>query len=119
MIGSKVMCSPGRRKNCCYLINKIIISYIWDTPFKPFLLMQSRHQQKYVIYLLIGFILVSAGILSISYLIMQKQPPNEWLMWSVIATVVINLGLLFLGSSVVHKVKADIKKRQKKTDNFN
>jgi hypothetical protein len=45
---------------------------------------------------------------------MRKQPPNEWFMWSVGATLLINLGLFFLGTSIIHKVKADIKKRQKK-----
>jgi len=76
--------------------------------------MQTHHQKKFVINLLIGFVFTTIGFFSISYLIMRKQPPNEWFMWSVGATIVINLGLFFLGSSIIHKVKADIKKRQKK-----
>jgi hypothetical protein len=36
-----------------------------------------------------------------------------WLLWAVIASVNINIGILFIISATVHKVKAELIKKQK------
>jgi uncharacterized membrane protein HdeD (DUF308 family) len=75
--------------------------------------MSNSHEKKFVINMLIGLILTTAGIASIIYACFTKKNQQDWLFWAVIPVILINTGLLFIGSSVIHKVKADLIRRQK------
>jgi hypothetical protein len=80
--------------------------------------MTNRHKQKYILRLLVGLGLVSCGILVIIYttFLDSKQRQDEWFIWAAAAILLINSGLVFLGSAVVHKVKADLIRKQKQKD---
>lgn len=63
--------------------------------------------------MLIGLIFTTAGVASIIYACFMKSQQQDWIFWSIVSTIAINSGLLFLCSGVVHKVKADLIRRQK------
>jgi hypothetical protein len=75
--------------------------------------MSNTHEKKFVINMLIGMIFTTAGISCIIYACFNKENQHDWIFWSVIPVILINTGLLFIGSSVIHKVKADLIRRQK------
>ena len=75
--------------------------------------MSNTHEKKFVINMLIGMIFTTAGISSIIYACFTKENQHDWIFWAVIPVILINTGLLFIGSSVIHKVKADLIRRQK------
>jgi hypothetical protein len=75
--------------------------------------MTNKHEKKFFINILIGMILTSGGIASIVYSTFTKENHNDWIFWAAIPIVAINAGLLFMGSAVIHKVKADFIRRQK------
>lgn len=80
--------------------------------------MSNKHEKKFIINLLIGLLFTTTGISSIiiysAYINVHKI---DWYLWAVIPVVTINAGLLFLGSALIHKVKADLIRRQRqKTD---
>jgi hypothetical protein len=78
--------------------------------------MGKPHKQKYFTNLLLGFASVSAGIFLILYASFEKSTVTDWYFWAVIAAAVICLGLFFLLTAIVHKIKADLIKRQKARD---
>ncbi len=75
--------------------------------------MSNTHQEKYITKLLIGFSAVIAGIFSILYACFEKSQVSDWYFWGIIASVLICTGLFFLLTAIVHKIKADLIKRQK------
>ena len=75
--------------------------------------MANKHEKKFFINVLIGLVFTSGGIASIIYSTFTRENHQDWIFWAAIPIVAINAGLLFLGSSVVHKVKADLIRRQK------
>lgn len=81
--------------------------------------MSNKHEKKFLINMLIGFILTTSGISAIIYSAFTDEHKMDWIFWAAISAVAINAGLLFLGSSLIHKVKADLIRRQRqktKTD---
>ena len=78
--------------------------------------MTNRHRQKFILRLLVGLGLVSGGILVIIYTSFLKDKQQEWYVWAGAAIVLFNGGLLFLGSAMIHKVKADLIRKQKQKD---
>ena len=81
--------------------------------------MTNKHEKKFLINMLIGFILTTSGISSIIYSAFTDEHKMDWIFWAAISAVAINAGLLFLGSALIHKVKADLIRRQRqkaKTD---
>jgi divalent metal cation (Fe/Co/Zn/Cd) transporter len=75
--------------------------------------MNKKHEKKQTIHLVIGFILTTIGISAISYIAFETDPRFDWVFWAIFSSVVINGGLFFLGSAAVHKVKADLIRKQK------
>lgn len=75
--------------------------------------MSNTHEKKYVIYMVIGLIFTTAGISSIIYACFNRQNQQDWMFWAIIPVILINTGLLFIARSVIHKVKADLIRRQK------
>lgn len=76
----------------------------------------TSHKKKFIINLLIGFVLITGGLLVISYIPFLKAQSEEWYLVTFSIIILINGGLLFLGSALVHKVKADLIRRQKLKD---
>jgi hypothetical protein len=66
--------------------------------------------------LLAGLTLVSGGILVIFYISFLKSKPQEWYVWAAVSLILTNTGLYLLGNAFVHKVKADLIRRQKQKD---
>jgi len=75
--------------------------------------MANKHEKKFIIHMLIGFLLTTSGITSIIYSSFTDEHKMDWIFWSAISAVALNAGLIFLGSSFIHKVKADLIRRQK------
>jgi hypothetical protein len=78
--------------------------------------MTNRHRQKYLVRLLAGLGIVSGGILVIIYTSFIKSREQEWYIWGAAAIALINSGLFILGSAFVHKVKADLIRKQKQKE---
>ena len=81
--------------------------------------MSINRERKFIINMLVGLLFTTTGIFSILYACLTIQNEKDWFIWAVISVVTINAGLLFLGSSIIHKVKADLIRRQRqrsKTD---
>jgi uncharacterized membrane protein HdeD (DUF308 family) len=75
--------------------------------------MSNKHEKKFVINMLVGLAFTTAGISSIIYACFSRANQNDWIFWAIIPVITINTGLLFIGSGVIHKVKADLIRRQK------
>ena len=76
----------------------------------------NKHRQKYLVSLLSGLGLVSGGILVIIYTSFLKDKQQEWYIWGAVAIMLVNSGLFLLGNAFVHKVKADLIRKQKQKD---
>jgi predicted membrane channel-forming protein YqfA (hemolysin III family) len=75
--------------------------------------MSTKRERKFIINMLVGLLLTTTGICSILYACLTIRNEKDWISWAIISVVTINAGLLFLGSSIVHKVKADLIRRQR------
>jgi uncharacterized membrane protein HdeD (DUF308 family) len=75
--------------------------------------MSNTHEEKYITKLLVGFALITGGILLIFYTAFERSRKDDWYFWGIVASLLINAGLYFFGSAFVHKVKSDLIKRQK------
>jgi uncharacterized membrane protein HdeD (DUF308 family) len=75
--------------------------------------MSNQHEKKFVINMFLGLLFTTAGIASIIYSTFNKENQHDWIFWAIIPIITINTGLLFMGSAIVHKVKADLIRRQK------
>lgn len=78
--------------------------------------MPNNHQRKYISKLLIGFVTVTAGIFSILYACFEKAQISDWYFWAIVASFLICTGLYLLLTAMVHKTKADFRKKQQKLD---
>jgi hypothetical protein len=78
--------------------------------------MTNKHREKYITRMLVGFILVSGGILVLLYTSFLKDREQEWYIWAAATIILINSGLFVLGNAFVHKVKADLIRKQKIKD---
>jgi len=74
--------------------------------------MSEKHSIRFVLYALLGLSLTTAGIISLVYGLATKAS-NDWVFWAAISAFCINAGLLLLGSSFVHKIKADLAGRRR------
>ena len=75
--------------------------------------MSNKHEKKFIINMLIGFLFTTTGISSVIYFASIDEHKIDWFLWAVIPVVTINAGLIFLGSAFIHKVKADLIRRQR------
>ena len=75
--------------------------------------MSSKRERKFIINMIIGLMFTTTGICSILYACLTIQNEKDWVIWAIISVVTFNAGLLFLGSSIVHKIKADLIRRQR------
>lgn len=75
--------------------------------------MSNKHEKKFVINTLIGLLFTSASAFVIIYACFHKQEEQDWIFWAIITAIGMSAGFLFIGSGAVHKVKADLIRRQK------
>lgn len=75
--------------------------------------MSNKHEKKFILNTLIGLLFTTASIFLILYVCFHKTEQQDWIFWAVISAIGINAGFLFIGSAVVHKVKADLIRREK------
>ncbi len=75
--------------------------------------MSNKHEKKFFINTLIGLLFTTASAFVILYICFHKTQQQDWIFWAVITAIGMNTGFLFIGSAVVHKVKADLIRRQK------
>ena len=73
----------------------------------------SNHEEKYVSKLLMGFGAIIAGVMAILFACFERTKEDDWYGWGVVASVFICGGVYFLLTAFVHKVKADLIRRQK------
>jgi hypothetical protein len=75
--------------------------------------MSNTHKEKFLSKLLIGVGAITIGILGILYASFERAKTDDWYSWGIVASFMINLGLYFLLQAFVHKVKADMIRKQK------
>lgn len=75
--------------------------------------MTNKHEKRFIINTLIGLLLTTASAFVILYVCFHKTEQQDWIFWAVITAIGLNAGFLFIGSGAVHKVKADLIRRQK------
>ena len=73
----------------------------------------SNRERKFIINMLVGLVFTTTGICSILYACLTIRNEKDWVVWAIISVVTLNAGLLFLGSAVVHKIKADLIRKQR------
>lgn len=81
--------------------------------------MNNKHKKKFIVNILIGLILTNISISALIYTANADKLKLDWIYRAFISVLAFNAGLLFLGSALIHKVKADLMRRQKekmKTD---
>jgi uncharacterized membrane protein HdeD (DUF308 family) len=71
------------------------------------------HEEKYISKLLLGFGLIIAGVMSILYACFERSKHDDWYVWGVVSSLLLGGGVYFMLSGFVHKVKADLIRRQK------
>ena len=73
----------------------------------------SNHEEKYVSKLLMGFGAIIAGVMVILFACFERTKEDDWYGWGLVASLLLCGGVYFLLTAFVHKVKADLIRRQK------
>jgi drug/metabolite transporter (DMT)-like permease len=73
----------------------------------------SRHEEKYFSNLLASFSLTIAATMLIFYTCINRPPFGEWYFWGMGAAVLFCVAAYLLTLAITHKVKADIRKKQR------
>ena len=73
----------------------------------------SSHSDKFLTKLLFGFACVITAVFVIVFACFERTKKDDWYGWGLVASLLVCTGLYLLMSSFVHKVKADLIKRQK------
>jgi uncharacterized membrane protein HdeD (DUF308 family) len=77
--------------------------------------MPNSHKEKYVSKLLIGICFITAGVLLMFFVNLTRHH-DDWYFWGILSAVAFNTGILLVGSAFVHKIKADLIRRQKQKE---
>lgn len=83
--------------------------------------MANRHDKWFVINALLGILFIAIGIAVIIFLIFERRNETDYIFWTALPVVTITCGLFLFGNAFVHKVKADLSRRQSrrsKSDNY-
>lgn len=73
----------------------------------------SNHEEKFVSKLLMGFGAIIAGVMVILFASFERTKEDDWYGWGLVASALLCGGVYFLLGAFVHKVKADLIRRQK------
>jgi hypothetical protein len=74
--------------------------------------MANYHFERWVFKTILGFLLVAGAIFFMYYEITHEGRDN-WVLYSLISSLGGGIGAYFLSNGAVHKVKADMIKKQK------
>ncbi len=72
-----------------------------------------NHEEKYISKLLIGFGAIIAGVMVILYASFERTKRDDWYFWGVLASLLLCGGVYSMLSAFVHKIKADLIRKQK------
>ena len=61
----------------------------------------------------LGFLLIAGGVLLLMYG-SNKIATDDWLIWGIACAIVFIIGLALLGSALIHKVKSDLIRRERR-----
>ena len=75
--------------------------------------MANRHYHRWAMQMPLGFLLIAGGVLLLMYG-STKIAANDWLIWGIACAVVLIIGLALLGSALIHKVKSDLIRRERR-----
>lgn len=75
--------------------------------------MANNHLSKYTSKMLLGITLVTCGIFLAIYTAINPSLHGDWYFWALAVAAIVNAGLLFLCRAFVHKIKADLIRKQK------
>ena len=73
----------------------------------------ASHEEKYISKLLAGFGAVIAGVMAILYACFERTKQDDWYFWGVVSSLFFCLGFYFMLNAFVHKVKADMIRKQR------
>lgn len=76
--------------------------------------MNNRHQAKYVNNLFTAFFCINAAVFLLFYSHKADPAHQYWIPWSLGVCTLLTTGLLLGGAAFVHKVKADLIRRQQR-----
>ncbi|HPG11011.1 MAG TPA: hypothetical protein PLU37_05730 [Chitinophagaceae bacterium] len=75
--------------------------------------MPDSHYKKYTTGLFFGIAVVTSGIFILCYGCIKEAGGSNWYVWAAASSLLICLGLYLLMNAYVHKVKSDIRRKQK------
>jgi ABC-type nickel/cobalt efflux system permease component RcnA len=81
--------------------------------------MSNSHGEKYVSNLLMGFAAVTSSIFLLLFIIFEKSQKDDWFIWGIVASLLMCIGLYLIVLATVHKVKAELIKKQRERDRHN
>ncbi len=71
------------------------------------------HEDKYITKLLLGFGSIIAAVMIIFYACFERVKYDDWYFWGLAASALFCLGSYLMLQAFVHKLKADMTRRQK------
>jgi len=71
------------------------------------------HYLKWILKSILGFALIAAGIVFIYYSLTQLNNESRWALYAVATSLVICSGVFLICSAFIHKLKSELRKRQK------
>jgi hypothetical protein len=74
--------------------------------------MAKRHREKYISKLFFGLILITAGVFLSMFIAMEPELHANWYYWAMGVALILNSGLVLLCNAFVHKLKADLIRKQ-------
>lgn len=75
--------------------------------------MPDSHYKKYAAGLWVGIVVISSGIFILCYGCIKEAGGSKWYLWAAASSILICFGLYQLMNAYVHKVKSDIRRKQK------
>ena len=71
------------------------------------------HFFKWIIKSIFGLSFIAAGIIFIYYSLTQMETETRWLLYAIVAAVSISTGVFLTCSAFIHKLKSELRHRQK------
>lgn len=78
--------------------------------------MASNHYDQWIFKSILGFLLIVAAVFLIFYSIAYLKDTSRWVLYAVVVSLSLGIGVSFIGNAFVHKLKHDIRHRQKSHD---
>ena len=72
-----------------------------------------KQEEKYISKLLIGCGSIIAGVMVILYASFERTKHDDWYFWGVLASLLLCGGVYSMMGAFVHKIKADMIRKQK------